>query len=233
MPALAHSPSHLLPAGAVLPRHGHAQAYATLVLEGGYEEAGEGGRWRVAAGDVLVPAPFSAHWDHAPRGARLLNLALPPSVRASAHGRVAEPDRLIRLARRDPQQAGELLLATWRPQGAASADAPDRLARALSQAEAPGVEAWSAAHGVARATAFRWFRAAYGVAPTRYRLEARARRAWRMILDEPAGLAELAAAAGYADQAHMSRDVKALTGRPPGAWRALQPSFKTAAPHAR
>jgi AraC-like DNA-binding protein len=55
----------------------------------------------------------------------------------------------------------------------------------------------------------------YGVGPTRYRIEARARFAWQMIIE---GVAEIAAAAGYADQAHMTREVKAFTGRSPGAW---------------
>lgn len=32
-----------------------------MVLSGGYEEAGEGGRRRVAAGDVIVHHPFEAH----------------------------------------------------------------------------------------------------------------------------------------------------------------------------
>jgi AraC-like DNA-binding protein len=50
-----------------------------------------------------------------------------------------------------------------------------------------------------------------------------------VIVDDAAGLAEIAAPAGYADQAHMSREVKAFTGRSPGPWRTprLQPSFKT------
>lgn len=36
-------------------------------------------------------------------------------------------------------------------------------------------------------------------------------------------LAELAAAAGYADQAHLSRDSRALTGRAPSAFRSAGP----------
>ena len=196
-----------------------------------YEEAGECGRWQARAGDVLLHAPFSAHRDQAPpRGAKLLNLPMPTSVRQSGCGRLADPDLVARLAERDPTEAAVALMRGWHPVAHGQTDAPDLLARALSAPNALGVQAWSRQHGVSRETAFRWFRATYGVGPARYRLEARARLAWRMIVDGASGLAEIAAAAGYADQAHMNRDIKAFTGRSPGAWRAcgaLQHSFKT------
>ncbi len=233
MSSASLTPCCVLAPGETILRHVHAQAYATVVLDGGYEEAGECGRWQVRAGDVLLHAPFSAHWDQAPRrGARLLNLPMPASVRQSACGSVDDPDLLVRLAERDPLEAAAALMQGWQPGQNGLADVPDLLAQALSDPHAPGVQAWSGQYGVSRETAFRWFRSAYGVAPTRYRIEARARLAWRMIVDCVASLAEVAAAAGYADQAHMSRDVKAFTGRAPGAWRAqpaLQPLFKTGA----
>jgi AraC-like DNA-binding protein len=222
-------PRSILAPGMIIPRHVHAQAYATVVLEGSYQEAGECGRWRVRAGDVLLHAPFSAHCDQTPaRGARVLNLPVAPPGR-SACGCIDDPDLVVRLAERDPQEAAAVLMAGWRPGGGGMADAPDLLARALSGPSRPGVQDWARANHISRATAFRWFRSTYGVAPTRYRTEARARLAWRMIVDGTAGLAEIAAAAGYADQAHMSREVKAFTGRSPGAWRTarMQPSFKT------
>lgn len=223
---------HLLPAGAI-PRHLHTAPYAAVVLEGGYEEAGERGRWRVEPGDVLIHGAFSAHWNPAPgRRAAVLNLPLaqvsdlPPDL---AIARLADPDALARLAERDPLAASTLLVRSWSAGRPALDDDADRMAQALSNAGEPGVEAWARAHGVSRATAFRWFRQAYGVAPARYRVEARARRAWRMVMESAAALADIAAEAGFADQAHMSRDIQALTGRPPGAWRRLQHPFKTAA----
>jgi AraC-like DNA-binding protein len=221
MSTLAEAPRSILAPGAIIPRHVHAAAYATVVLDGGYQEAGECGRWRVQAGDVLLHAPFSAHWDQAPaRGARVLNLVVAGSVQRSACGQVEDLDQVLRLAERDPVEAATALLRGWRPGQAGLSDAPDLLARTLSVPDASGVRAWSQANGVSRATAFRWFRAAYGVGPARYRTEARARLAWHMIVHGTAGLAAIAAAAGYADQAHMTRAVKAFTGRSPGAWRA-------------
>ena len=41
-----------------------------------------------------------------------------------------------------------------------------------------------------------------------------------------ASLAAVAAQHGFADQAHMTRSVRAVTGLPPGAWRRSNP-FKT------
>lgn len=227
---VVHRPCSLLAPGASVPRHLHPHAYATVVLEGGYQEAGESGRWRVVAGDVLLHAPFSAHCDHIlARGARVLNLPAPTQLSRSACGRIADPDLVVRLAEHNPLDAAAALLESWRPGDGGLTDAPDLLAHALAAPGGAGVQVWALAHGVSRTTAFRWFRSIYGVGPARYRSEARARRAWQLIVEGSVGLAELAAATGYADQAHMSRGVKAFTGRSPGAWRRarLQPSFKT------
>ena len=223
--------STLIP-GETIPRHIHDEAYAAIVLDGGYEEAGERGRWRVRAGDVLLHGRFSGHWNHRPGKALVLNLPLAAAPDLPAMARTADPDLLARLAERDPAEAASALLETLRPGQAGLADAPDQLAQALSGDDAPAVEAWARDQGVARETAFRWFRDAYGVGPARFRVEARARRAWRSIVEGDTALVDIAAEAGFADQAHMSRDVKALTGRSPGAWRGqirLQHSFKTRA----
>jgi AraC-like DNA-binding protein len=212
-----------------LPRHLHCEAYATLVLEGGYEEAGEAGRWRVRPGQVLLHAPFSIHRNRSlERGARLVNLPLVLKAGASSCGTVADPDLVVRLAERDPIAAAESLLEGWRENIPPLDDAPDRLSQILAGPDVIPIRAWAEAEGVARQTVFRGFRALYGVSPTRYRVEARARRAWKLIMAGDLGLAEAALAAGYADQAHMCREVKALTGQTPGAWAKarLHHSFK-------
>lgn len=227
---VAARPCSILSPGTSVPRHLHPHAYATVVLEGGYQEAGESGRWRVRAGDVLVHAPFSAHCDQVLTcGARVLNLPAPIDLPRSTCGRITDLDLVVRLAERSPMDATAALLASWLPGDGGLTDAPDLLARALAVSGNAGVKAWAQANGISRATAFRWFSSVYGVAPTRYRIEARARQAWQMIVHGSMSFAELAVAAGYADQAHMSRSVKGFTGRSPGAWRRarLQPSFKT------
>ncbi|WP_096327579.1 helix-turn-helix domain-containing protein [Nannocystis exedens] len=150
--------------------------------------------------------------------------------RAAAGVGPARPSR-CRHAEVDLEAAGALLCAHLLPGARGLADLPDELAASLSAPDAPGVGDWAAAHRVSRATAWRWFHALYAVAPARYRVEARARRAWWRVVESDEPLATIAAAAGFADQAHMTRDIRALTGRTPGEWRrvGLQHSFKTAA----
>jgi AraC-like DNA-binding protein len=202
-------------------RHRHAAAYATLVVEGAYEEAGEAGRFKVSPGDVLLHAPFSIHRDIVSnRRTIVLDLPLPFDGRDwTARGRIADPDAILALAKYDASEARSAMLGALVPSNDAEADLPDLLARDLSEDASRGVGEWAEERGVARETAWRHFRGAYGVDIAAYRSEARARKAWRMIMASDAPLASIAAAAGFSDQPHMSRAVKALTGATPGAWR--------------
>jgi hypothetical protein len=114
---VVHRPCSILAPGASVPRHIHPHAYATVVLEGGYQEAGESGRWRVWSGDVLLHAPFSAHCDQVlAGGARVLNLPAPIHLSRSACGRIEDPDLVVRLAERDPLDAAAVMAMTvvWR-----------------------------------------------------------------------------------------------------------------------
>lgn len=224
-------PVDILQPGAAIPRHGHAEPYAALVLAGGYEEAGDGGRYRAGPGDVLIHTAFSAHLDRAAdQRTMVLNLPLPLLwARTSRRMRVADADAVARLAERDSRAGVDLLLESLLPGPAGLGDEADALAAALSQRSPVAVAEWSRQREVTRETAWRRFRSAYGVAPSRYRVEARARRAWLRLAEAGGpGVAEIALAEGFSDQAHMSRDIRALTGRTPGQWRtALQHSFKT------
>ena len=213
-------PSQLKTASEIV-RHRHAAAYATLVVEGAYEEAGEAGRFRVGPGDVLLHAPFSIHRDIVSnRRTVVLDLPLPFDARNwAARGHIADPDAILAVAERDASEARAAMLDALTPSSDAEADLPDLLARDLSEDASLGVGEWAEDRGVSRETAWRHFRGAYGVDIAAYRSEARARKAWRMIMASDAPLASIAAAAGFSDQPHMSRAVKALTGATPGAWR--------------
>lgn len=223
------APIDVLQPGAAIPRHRHDTPYAAIVLSGGYEEAGDGGRYRAEPGDVLIHAAFSAHLDRAPlRRTTVLNLPLPMLwTRGSSRMRIDDADTLARLAERDLRDGQASLLEALRPGPGGLQDDVDGLAQALSDASAPPLSAWAREWDVVRQTAWRRFTAAYGVGPARYRVEARARRAWSRLVVGGEGLSDIAAAEGFADQAHMTRDVRALTGRTPGQWRALHHSFKT------
>ena len=75
-------------------RHRHNAPYATIILEGGYEEAGDHGRFRVVAGDVLVHGPFTSHLNRLGNCRTLLiNIRLPLFTPIGAVGRIADPDR--------------------------------------------------------------------------------------------------------------------------------------------
>jgi AraC-like DNA-binding protein len=225
------SPIDIIEPGIAIPRHGHAAPYAAVVLSGGYEEAGDGGRYRAEAGDVLIHAAFSAHLDRAPeRRTTVLNLPLPLLwARTSSRMRIDDADAVARLAEQDGRAAVALLLESLGRGQDGLNDEADALARTLSRPDAVSIAEWSRRRDMARETAWRRFRAAYGVAPSRYRVEARARRAWRRLTEGAEGVSDIALAEGFADQAHMTRDVRAVTGRTPGQWRALQHSFKTGA----
>jgi AraC-like DNA-binding protein len=181
----------------------------------------------------LIHASFSIHEDHSlERGARLVNLPVPLITAETVCGTAADADLIVRLAERNLSEAAEALLEGWREGAGPLCEPPDQLAKLLSGADCVPIHVWSERCGVARQTVFRSFRALYGVSPTRYRIEARARRAWQLIVVGRRSLIDAALQAGYVDQAHMSRDLKKLTGQTPGAWAQfarLYHSSKTAA----
>jgi AraC-like DNA-binding protein len=210
---------------AALPRHRHALGYLAVVLAGGYLEAGDGGRVRARTGDAIVHRPFEAHLNCVPAaGAEVLNLPL-ADADLPAFGRIADPDRLARAAERDLTGAADLARDAFQI-AEPEADWPDDLAAALTAGPRPALRAWARERGISPEHLSRGFRQAYGVSPQRFGWEARARTAWRSVMASDAPLAAIALEAGFCDQAHLTRAVAALTGRPPGAWR-RSTAFKT------
>lgn len=65
------------------------------------------------------------------------------------------------------------------------------------------------------------FKAATGMPPHRWQLQARIRRAKAMIASGGLSLSEVAGALGFSDQAHFTRVFRELAGCTPSAWRAL------------
>jgi len=209
------------PAWDALPRHRHRAGYLALILEGSYEEAGDRGRLRVEPGDMLVHGAFDAHLNRFPAsGARILNLALPDGAEPKAGVmRPADTDLAIRLAERDPDAAARLLIDGATPVRIAPLDWPDQLAADLTQDPTLRIGDWAAAHGLANATVSRGFRQLYGTSPNAFRAQQRGRLAWERIVQGDPPLADLAFALGFADQAHMTRTVQAITGAAPTIWR--------------
>jgi AraC-like DNA-binding protein len=119
--------------------------------------------------------------------------------------------------RRDLPAAGPAAALTGRDQAAAA----DRIRAFLhdgATAEATLADVASAA-GCSRFAAYRAFRGRYGVPPSEYQRQLRLRAA-RQALAAGAAPADAAAAAGFADQAHLTRWFRRCYGITPGAYRA-------------
>lgn len=67
-------------------------------------------------------------------------------------------------------------------------------------------------------------RDATGLAPAQHRRLLRLQQVLKALRQPHAELAQVAVDAGYADQAHFTRDFRALTGLTPGAWKEARPA---------
>ncbi|MDQ0468091.1 helix-turn-helix domain-containing protein [Labrys wisconsinensis] len=63
------------------------------------------------------------------------------------------------------------------------------------------------------------FKAATGLPPHQWHMQARIRRVQAMLANAELALTDIAAAAGFADQAHLTRVFRGVTGQTPAAWR--------------
>ncbi|THD58507.1 AraC family transcriptional regulator [Phenylobacterium sp.] len=205
-----------------LPRHLHDHAFAAVVLSGGYVEAGDTGRHRMEAGDVLLHQAWESHLDRFDgRGAEVLVLEIADADAHRLQGRVADPDALARMAERDRGEAARRLFAELRPKAAAPADWPDLLARALNDDPGLCLGAWARERGLHLGSVSRGFRQVFGMAPVSYRLVQRTRRAIAAVRDSPEPLSLIAQDCGFADQAHMSRAIQTLARTTPAGLRRL------------
>jgi AraC-like DNA-binding protein len=199
-----------------MPRHRHGEAYVALVLAGGYVEAGDRGRLRLQAGQAVFHDRHESHCNEFfGRGAQVLNLPVPAGGFGHVQGQVADADAIARLAEHDLAEAAELLRATFCPCTARLDDWPDALASALADDPALKIAAWADSQGIAPQSISRGFRRAYGTTPKRYRLELRAVQALRRLPGWRGSMAMLAAETGFADQAHMTRAIVAMSGVAP------------------
>ena len=209
-----------LDARIALPRHRHAGGYATVVLAGSFEEAGFSGRFVATPGDVLLHGAFDCHANRALTRSKLNILRLPWSDNLrEGHFRIADPDALAILAERDVFAATEELGRDLIHIPVPPLHWTERLQQTLRRDACVRLDNWAEAENLAPETVSRGFRRAFGVAPRAFRLETRARQAWNRILIARSSLTEIAFDFGFADLAHLTRAVRALTGAPPSFWR--------------
>lgn len=208
--------------------HRHGLAYAALVLDGAYEEAGPDGAWRLEAGDLIVHPPFHVHLNRFKRGsARVLNLTLTHAVASalSAHRyvvlRLRDPQRIARGARRDVMATLSEAMEEGAPRSSdAGADWLDKLAAALSAAPRTEIGPLARSLGVTPTHAARAFHRRYGQTPATFRKEQRLRLALQELARDASSLADIAAIAGFSDQPHMTRALVEATGATPSQLRA-------------
>ncbi|HTT83913.1 MAG TPA: AraC family transcriptional regulator [Rhizomicrobium sp.] len=200
--------------GEHLARHCHREAFAALLLAGTYVEAGDRGRVRVGPGDVVFHEAYESHLDMVGSGGAVV-LVLPGAITESCDaGYVADVDFIARIAERDPVEAAQHLITNLRPARRRLSDWPDRLAADLRADPSLAIHHWADAAGLRHESISRGFRRAYGITPLAFRARARALKALA-ILTSQESLACIAAACGFADQAHMSRSIRSLTGLTP------------------
>jgi AraC-like DNA-binding protein len=207
------------------PRHRHGPGYATVVLAGNFIEWGFAGRMVARAGDVLLHGRFDCHAD-APQGLRpiqILRLPWDDDLR-DGHFVTGDPDRLAQIAERDPYEAMRILAHELGAVGRREQHWTDALAVRLASPAKLSLRHWATDRGLRPEELSRGFRCTFGVSPKRFRLEVRARRAWGAVVTSYRALTDIAQDYEFADLAHMSRSIRALTGQSPTAWRNQRPA---------
>jgi AraC-like DNA-binding protein len=215
-----------LRAGSDMPRHQHLHAYASIVLDGSFEEVGYAGRVRAMTGDLLLHGALDTHMNRMiSRGVTLLRLPWNSRLDKEGRYRLDGIDHIARLARRDVCEAADAIedsIAGAHIANETRNDWPDLLAADLSANAVHSLQDWAFCHGLGSETLSRGFKLAFGVAPSQYRLELRTRNAWQAIFGGEEPLAGVAAISGFADQAHMTPAIRRFTGNSPMEWRRMR-----------
>ncbi|MEO1173820.1 MAG: helix-turn-helix transcriptional regulator, partial [Myxococcota bacterium] len=201
-----------------LPLHRHSAGYIALVRDGGYDEVSPDGRYLCATGTIVAHPRFHAHRNHfSEQGARVLNLPTPVALNYQVVASSCVED-LARLADLDPMAAAHGALEELGRRGTCPIEPPrwlEQLALALREDAEQGacrsIGTLAEAFGVSGEHASRTFGEWYGLTPSRYRREHRIRLAV-FLLEQGVAPAHVALATGFADQAHLTRELKKTTG---------------------
>jgi AraC family transcriptional regulator len=230
-------------AGAIQPRHCHAEGALSLVLAGELEEESHCATHRAAAGSLVVkPAD---HWHaniYGPRGARVvqvLSVAGPAPGEGTAHTyQWLDAPRLTRrvLALLDERHgaAESAEMELWDvmdrsespPVRDGNQGRPRWWSDAIAQLElctmqSISVGAVAGRVGVHPVYLARVCRRQLGCTVQQYVRQRRVLAAWRAWDRQEASLAAIAVKVGFADQAHMTRAFAEVLGLSPGRLRRL------------
>jgi AraC-like DNA-binding protein len=215
-----------LPANFHLPRHRHLHAYATIVLGGCFEEAGYAGRIRACEGTLLIHPVLDCHTNHMiASGVRLLRLPWPDTDNVGGVYKFDAIDEIVRVAEKDAVEASALLrmlVQRGECQPSGMNNWPDLLADTIKSVGFVKISEWAEINGLSREAVSRGFSSVYGIPPTSFRSEWRARSAWIKLRTQSESLSAIAAGSGFSDQSHMTRWIGRVTGASPSFWRPSQ-----------
>ncbi len=102
--------------------------------------------------------------------------------------------------------------------------------RAFGRPELPAIGALAREAELSHRRFVTLFERAVGLAPSEYRRIVRLQRSLDAVAEGARPLAAVAAEHGFADQAHLTREVRALTGLTPSAYRAARPAQRNHVP---
>ncbi|UTA54374.1 AraC family transcriptional regulator [Lysobacter soli] len=214
----------------VLRTHRHDGAYAALVIDGSHVEASADGPVDCVPGTLVLHPRWHAHGNRFGRlGAKVVNLDLDDDAVGDTLRvlRVHDAKDALAVFTRAPHRLPELIAAC----GAAPTPTLQPWQRTFLHELEHGeqdIASLAQAAGVSLAHASRTFVKSHGMAPQLLRRELRCRRALRLLV-EGWPLVEIATMSGFADQAHLTRTLRAATGASPSRLRRKIKSVQDAA----
>ncbi|MEP6689599.1 MAG: AraC family transcriptional regulator [Gemmatimonadaceae bacterium] len=240
------------PAHTTLPRHTHDRAIFATMLDGGFECTIARRRFDLRATSIWVEPTGEPHDNRVgPDGARVLVLQPNPAhhdifepfhelldVPTTAHhggvamdarrlaGEIGQVDRLASLAI-DSLALGMLIGAQRSADARATARAPRWLLDALAYVHehflrAPTIAEIARAVDVHPSYLAHRFRSHFRVSLGAYARRLRAEWAVDQLRSPSSTIADVAAAAGYFDQSHFTRECQKYLGTSPGAYRRMR-----------
>lgn len=211
------------PPAHVIPRHRHDRAYAIVTLKGSMHQVSYGGRVSTRPGQLLVQPTFDCHANQSClSGVQILRLPWRREAGLGGLFEIADIDYIVRMAERDPLAASEQafdLVQKSQSLPPKRDDWEDLLAADLARDSFCCLGNWARQSGLARETLSRGFARRFHCTPARFRFEIKAREAWLRLTSTNEPFAMIAAESGFADQAHMTRAIRSITGRVPSFWR--------------
>lgn len=218
------------PAGTTMPEHEDGRPRLSIMLRGGLYEESSQGTFAADAGGLVVKGAAAKHATHIRRDSAILSVALPDEAvypkawfwRGDAVACRLACQTFQAVVQSDDSALGETLTEIFALDVEGSDDVPPAWLQAvksqLDESEqdetVQNLAARCGCHPVYLARRFRSF---FGVSISEYQHWRRIQRATAQA-GKRTNLAELALAAGYYDQSHMTRYFKRLLGTTPKKW---------------